>query len=854
MKKIYLLLIGLFFFAFVTKAQDNTQKSIDNFKKSTQAKITINKNLGIPSYVKFPVNQPLVVSGNNIKEKVDNFLEANKSIYAIDNVNESFSSGIMKTDIYGLKQYSIKQYYKNIPVYDSELRFHFNKNEALNSVNGNIIPAIKMNTEVNIDQQEASSIALKLVTDQNINYSGAPLKVISNKLYLFPKGLAQGKVSSHHLAYRIEVRNDADVREYLFIDAHSGKLVEQFTGMPHALKRSLYEVDLTNKVYSEGDDTSGLTLSQKNEVETAGHVYYFFKNTFNYFSFDNADAEMITLNNDPGINCPNANWNGVRTNYCDGMAADDVVAHEWGHAYTEYTCNLVYAIEPGAINEALSDIWGETIDQINNYEDGDENNALRTGCDSSDRWMMGEDVTAEGIPVPFRDMWNPTCFGSPGKITDVEYWCDPNGQDSGGVHYNSGVINHTYALIVDGGSFNGQTIEALGFTKAAHIIWRAQSQYLSATSGYAEFADAVEAACADLIGVNLQGLSTTDVPAGLSGEIISTSDYDQVVKALIATELRINTGCSYPTILGPIGPICDAANENAIFSENWETGIPSGWIVSQIPVNPNTWEPREWVIETNLPKQRPGQALFAPNLVNGDCDTDMQNGILRLESPAIVMPNYQNGDFEFAFIHSVASEVDYDGGNLKYSLDNGDSWSLIPSYAFNENPYNTILSEDNNTNPMAGEEAFSGIDIGSYDYSSWGVTVINLSILGVGPNTSIKLRWEFGSDGCNGITGWYLDDMVIYNCSEALGINEVDFLNKNISVFPNPSSGVFNIKLKSISNLKFDIYDITGKVVMSKLNVLENNFKLDLSNYAKGIYFMKIQTDLGSITKKLVVQ
>ena len=30
---------------------------------------------------------------------------------------------------------------------------------------------------------------------------------------------------------------------------------------------------------------------------------------------------MITINNDPGINCPNANWNGVTTNYCDDMAA-----------------------------------------------------------------------------------------------------------------------------------------------------------------------------------------------------------------------------------------------------------------------------------------------------------------------------------------------------------------------------------------------------------------------------------------------------------------------------------------------------------------------------------------------------
>ena len=565
MKKTYIILLASLLVSLAVIAQENTQKSIDNFKKSTQAKITINKNLGIPSFVKFPVNKPLSLSGNGIKEKVDNFLNVNKSVYAIENVNESFSIGNVTTDNYGLKQYTLKQYYKNIPVYDSELRFHFNKNEALNAINGNIIPAITIDTEANFDQQQANNIALRLVDEQNINYSGVPLKVISNTLYVFPKGLAQGTVTSNHLAYRIEVRNDTDVREYLFIDAHTGKLIEQFTGMPHTLYRELYEVDYNTRKYKEGGSTFFLTQWQKNEVETAGHTYYFFKNAFGFSSYDNADAKMITINNNPNINCPNASWNGVTTNYCDGMAADDVVAHEWGHAYTEYTCNLVYAFQPGAINEALSDIWGETIDQLNNYEDDGENNDMRTGCNSSDRWMIGEDVTATGIPTPFRDMWKPTCFGSPGKVSDPEYFCDPNGADSGGVHYNSGIINHAYALLVDGGVYNSQTVSGLGFTKAAHIIWRAQSQYLTSTSGYSDLADALEAAANDLIGINLEGLSTTETPAGLSGSIITPSDYDQVLKAVLAVELRTSVNCTFLPILGATVPLCDAAFNNAIY-------------------------------------------------------------------------------------------------------------------------------------------------------------------------------------------------------------------------------------------------------------------------------------------------
>ena len=81
---------------------------------------------------------------------------------------------------------------------------------------------------------------------------------------------------------------------------------------------------------------------------------------------------MVTVNNDPRIECPNANWNGVTTNYCDGVSSDDVVAHEWGHAYTEYTSGLIYQWQPGAMNEAYSDIWGETVDLINGRQDEGE--------------------------------------------------------------------------------------------------------------------------------------------------------------------------------------------------------------------------------------------------------------------------------------------------------------------------------------------------------------------------------------------------------------------------------------------------------------------------------------------------
>ncbi len=114
----------------------------------------------------------------------------------------------------------------------------------------------------------------------------------------------------------------------------------------------------------------------------------------------------------------------------------------------------------------------------------------QTGTDASTRWLIGEDDTAAGLTGALRDMWNPPCYGNPGKVTDGQYGCGT--ADGGGVHNNSGVPNHAYALIVDGGTYNGQTITGIGLTKAAHIYFRAESVYQNPASDFADHADAIE--------------------------------------------------------------------------------------------------------------------------------------------------------------------------------------------------------------------------------------------------------------------------------------------------------------------------------------------------------------------------
>lgn len=826
-------------------------KELSRLKNEMKANVTISNSTSNPNFIYF--SQSVKLKSTEAKTKASEFLAENFRAFNLRSANDLVLLD-ETTDNYGLKNVTYRQQYQGVPVYDGLLKFHFNAKEELSSINGNSISIAKLNTVPDITAAEAEIIARDMVTKQDLNKSNTPLQTAKTNLIIFPKNLMQGGIVTPYLAYQIEVTNKKDVREYIFINAHTGELVEQFTGI-HPIDRKLYETNTTatNLKWKEGDAFPGTLSSwQQNEVVTSEHVYNFFKNAFGYVSYDAADHTMITVNNDPTISCPNARWNGTYAGYCDGTATDDVIAHEWGHAYTEYTSGLIYQYQSGALNESYSDVWGETIDLINNYMDEGENLSVRTttACSGSLRWKVGEDATSFGGAI--RDMWNPNCNGDPAKVLDAaNYYCGT--ADSGGVHTNSGVTNHLYALLVDGGTYNGYTMTGMGFVKAAHLWWRAQKNYLTATSDFANFADALEASANDLIGVNLQGLSTTVTPAGLTGLSITSADVQNVKNGILAVQLRTSpaTQCNYTPLLAQNAPsLCASATNNPLFKEDWENGL-GNWTVTNVPTKPSTWEARDWTIKSNLPKSRPGKAIFAIDPINGDCASNLQNGILRLESPTITMPTFTSGKYEMAFNHYVATESTWDGGNIKYSLNEG-SWTLVPVTAFTYNGYNSTLDgTSSNDNPLKGQRAFTGTDGGSLG-GSWGQSVIDLSKLGVTSGSKIKFRFEMGTDGCNGVEGWYLDELYVYNCS-TLAVEDVKKQN-GISVFPNPTSGFVTIQNTKNSELKtVEIYNVAGQLIKNfKLDSGTNKASLDMSQLLNGTYILKVKSESENNTVKVI--
>lgn len=855
------------------------------------------------------------------------FLSDYAGLFGITDAPGELSQARVEKDRLGGTHLTFKQVYKGLPVFGGELKTHFDAGQNLTIVNGTFVPGIDLSTAPQRSAGEAAAAAVAFVKsdlgDKLAQRNPAPITAAKPTLMVYREGLAQGVQGVNRLVWQVEVGNGIDVRDFVFLDAQSLKVVDRIAGIHDAKNRRAYNANgatapganyPNNPFWIEGQPLPTGVTEADNMLFASSDIYDLFKKAFGRDSFDGAGGTMDSIYN-RGNGCPNASWNGTFISFCPGLTTDDVTAHEWAHAYTQYTHGLIYAWQPGALNEAYSDIWGETVDRINgrgtdtpfaqrtaaactvytnatqvnitapaavagvrsagtaafgpqafalsptdvvvvndgvttggstttdgcstpfvnaaavagkiayidrgtcsfdqktlnaqlngaigviigNNTTGAINMGIATpataaavtipalsvlqvdggaikantgvkaalqrgpGSDNSVRWLLGEDSTAPGLTGALRDMYNPTCYGNPGKVSDAAYSCGPNTSagDNGGVHNNSGVPNHAYALIVDGGDYNGQTINGIGLTKAAHIYWRAQSVYQGPSTNFAAHADFIEQSCRDLTGANLNSL-TTGQP---SGEVITAADCGEVAKAMVAVEMRREpTQCGFTTLLAKNPPaLCPSGTLSAIAGDTFEGGKKGGlkWLVSH--TGPSNYPQVDWGTTNNIPYGRSGYAMFGANRDIGTCAAGgSATSLQSLESPEITIPAGTT-TLRLAFDHWVATESGYDGGNVKISV-NGGAYQLVKASDFVYNPYNQTLitAAAGNDNPLAGQPAFSGGDGGSVS-GSWGRSIINLAPYAV-PGDKIKVRFDLGQDCGGGSFGWYLDDVQVYRC------------------------------------------------------------------------------------------
>jgi Zn-dependent metalloprotease len=133
----------------------------------------------------------------------------------------------------------------------------------------------------------------------------------------------------------------------------------------------------------------------------------------------------------------------------------DVVAHELTHGVTDYSSQLIYQNESGALNEAFSDIMATGAEF---YFQQPGSGDLRAD------YLAGEDVVRPG---GLRSLQNPASFGDPDHYS-IRF---TGSEDNGGVHINSSIPNHAFYLAVEGGTnrVSGLSVQGVGAANREQI-------------------------------------------------------------------------------------------------------------------------------------------------------------------------------------------------------------------------------------------------------------------------------------------------------------------------------------------------------------------------------------------------
>ncbi len=178
---------------------------------------------------------------------------------------------------------------------------------------------------------------------------------------------------------------------------------------------------------------------------------------------------------------PNVTLGGQHYNYMS--AGLDIVAHELTHGVTDYTSQLIYQGESGALNEAFSDMMGTATEFFQQPDKAD--------------YLLGETAITPGGT---RSMQNPMAYGDPDHYSLI--YRGPN--DNGGVHSNSGIANNAFYLAIEGGRHRlGATVQGVGAANRAQIervFYRAFTSFLTPSATFSQARAATIQAARELYG------------------------------------------------------------------------------------------------------------------------------------------------------------------------------------------------------------------------------------------------------------------------------------------------------------------------------------------------------------------
>jgi Zn-dependent metalloprotease len=487
--------------------------------------------------------------------------------------NDELRAARSEADELGFTHEKFQQYYKGVKVEHATYTAH-RRNGVVESLSGDFEqPTADLSTRPGLSADAALASALGFVRARQYMWQvpgeaefarqseGKSTFRPTGELVLVRNTMSMdaAKAGQLTLAWKFDVYAAQPVsRAYIYVDAHSGEIVNQDAIIKHAAATASFATaysgtrSLANESYTTSTgatayrlreytrglgvetynsrkgssytssvdftdaDNSWTEYNNANFDNVAGDAHFgaqatydYWKAVFNRNSFDNAGAKIksyVHFDDTPGdgVGFENAYWNGSVMTYGDGastfkpLTALDVCGHEIGHAVCEKTANLTYQNESGAMNEGFSDIWGACVE-------------ARTvgllGLTGKSTWLIGEEIKKAGGAL--RSMSNPNAYGQPDTYQGT-YWratttSPTSSNDYGGVHTNSGVLNFWFYLLTQGGSGTNDkgtaySVAGIGIDAAARIAFRAESVYLTASSNYAAARTATINAATDLFG------------------------------------------------------------------------------------------------------------------------------------------------------------------------------------------------------------------------------------------------------------------------------------------------------------------------------------------------------------------
>ncbi|HEX2315262.1 MAG TPA: M4 family metallopeptidase [Thermomonospora sp.] len=249
------------------------------------------------------------------------------------------------------------------------------------------------------------------------------------------------------------------------------------------------------KVRSEGDGPTGDEAADQSH-DWLGVTFDFFEAAYRRNSIDGAGLPLVSTVH-YGDRYANAFWNGRQMVYGDGDGTLfrsftrplDITGHELVHGVTQYTADLEYFGQSGALNESMSDVFGSLVKQWH----------LGHTADRAD-WIIGQGLLGEGVAgVGLRSLKEPgTAYDDPRLGRDpqpghMDDYVDTY-RDNGGVHINSGIPNRAFYLVAS--ALGGNAWERAG------RIWYATltGGSLRPTSDFKGFAAATVASAERLYG------------------------------------------------------------------------------------------------------------------------------------------------------------------------------------------------------------------------------------------------------------------------------------------------------------------------------------------------------------------